>query len=104
MFGCNVYSAIEPADSPTVKADAVENFFVAQRGKEFVLFNEWQTVENALASIVESEVQPVVIKWMCGNDPFQFILLFHTLIQWVNLYQSLAILHALPILHQLVLV
>ena len=54
MFGCNVYSAIEPADSPAVKADAVENFFVAQRGKEFVLFNEWQTVEDSLASIVES--------------------------------------------------
>ena len=100
MFGCNVYSAIEPADSPAVKADAVENLFVAQRGKEFIFLNEGQTVENALTAVIESQMQPIVVEKTGSCDPFQFVCLFHKLIQWIYFYQSLAILHAGPIHHQ----
>ena len=104
MFGGNVHGAVEPANSPSIKANAVEYFFVAQGGKEFVLLNEWQTVEDTLATIVESQMQPIVIKRTGSSNPFQFVFYFHTLIQWSNLCQSLAILHTLPVLHQFVLV
>ena len=33
MFGSYVNAAIEPADCPSIKADAVEYFFVAQGGQ-----------------------------------------------------------------------
>ena len=82
MFGGDVYSAVEPADRPTIKADAVEYFFVAQRGKELVLLYKRQTIEDALTAVIERQVQPVAVKRAGGNDPFQFVLYFHTLIQW----------------------
>ena len=82
MFRGNVYSAVEPANRPSVKADAVEYFFVAQRGKELVLLNERQTIEDALTAVIERQVKPVAVKRAGGNDPFQFVLYFHTLIQW----------------------
>lgn len=104
MFRGDVHSAIKPADRPTVKADAIENLFVAQRGKELVLLYERLTIEDALTAVIECQVQPVAVKRAGGNDPFQFILYFHTLIQWVNLCQSLTILHTLPVIHQFVLV
>lgn len=71
MFGSYVDTTVEPADCPSIKADAVEYFFVTQGGKEFVLLNEWQTVEDTLASIVEGKVQPIVIKCTGGCDPFE---------------------------------
>jgi len=71
MFGSYVDAAIEPADCPSIKADAVEYFFVAQGGKELILLNERQAVEDTLAAIVEGKVQPIVIECMGGCDPFE---------------------------------
>ena len=104
MFGSNVHSTVKPADRPSVKVETVEHGFVAQRGKELVLLNEWQAVEDALTAIIEGQVQPIAIKGTGGCNPFEGVFLFHTLIQRVDFYQSLAILHALPVRHQFVLV
>ena len=82
MFGGDVHSTVEPADRPTVKVEVVEHCPVAQRGKEIVLLNERQAVEDALAAIIEGQVQPVAVKCMGGCNPFQRVCLFHTLIQW----------------------
>ena len=104
MFRGNIQSAVKPADRPAVKIKTSENVFVAQRGKELVLLNKRQTIEDALTAVIEGQVKPVAVKRAGGNNPFQSVLYFHTLIQWVNLYQSLAILHAFPVLHQFILV
>lgn len=48
MFRGDAHSAIKPADRPSVKADAIECFFVVRRGKELVLLYERQTIEDAL--------------------------------------------------------
>ena len=53
MFGGNVNASVEPADRPSVKVEMVEYSFVAQWGKELILLNERQAVENALAAIIE---------------------------------------------------
>ncbi len=103
IFGGDVDAAVEPAGRPFVEVNAVENGSVAQRRKEFVLLNERQAVEDALAAIIESQVQPIVIKGAGGCNPFEFVCLFHTLIQRVDFHQSLAILHAFPVQHQFVL-
>jgi len=104
MFGSNVHSTVKPTDRPPVKVETVEYGSVAKWGKELILLNEWQAVEDALAAIIEGQVQPIAIKGTGGGDPFEFVFLFHTLIQWVDFFQSLAILHALPVGHQFVLV
>ena len=70
MFGSYVNAAFEPADCPSIKADAVEYFFVAQGGKELILLNERQAVEDTLAAIIEGQVQPIAIKGMGGCNPF----------------------------------
>ena len=62
MFRGNIQSAVEPADRPAVKIKTSENVFVAQRGKEFIFLNEGQTVENALTAVIESQMQPIVVK------------------------------------------
>ena len=77
MLGGDVDSAVEPADRPAVKVEAVEHGLVAQRGKELVLFDEGQAVEDALAAVVEGQVQPVAVKRVGGYDPFQNVFLFH---------------------------
>ena len=104
MFGGDVDATVEPADRPSVKVEAFEHGSVAQRSKELILLNEWQAVEDALTAIIEGQVQPIAVKGTGSGDPFEFVFLFHTLIQWVDFYQSLAILHALPVRHQFVLV
>ena len=100
MFRGNIQSAVKPADRPAVKIKTSENVFVAQRGKELIFLNEGQTVENALTAVIESQMQPIVVEETGSCDPFQFVCLFHKLIQWIYFYQSLAILHAGPIHHQ----
>ena len=100
MFRGNIQSAVEPADRPAVKIKTSENVFVTQRGKEFIFLNEGQTVENALTAVIESQMQPIVVEETGSGDPFQFVYLFHKLIQWIYFYQGLAILHAGPIHHQ----
>ena len=64
MFGSNVHSTVKPADRPPVKVETVEYGFVAQRGKEIVLLNEWQAVKDSLTAIIEGQVQPIAIKGM----------------------------------------
>lgn len=71
MFGGNVNAAVEPANRPSVEVDAVEYGSVAQWGKELILLNERQAVENALAAIIEGQVQPIAIKGTGGCNPFQ---------------------------------
>ena len=83
MFRGNIQSAVKPADRPAVKIKTSENVFVAQRGKEFIFLNEGQTVENALTAVIESQMQPIVVKKTGSCDPFQFVYLFHKLIQWI---------------------
>ena len=104
MLRGDVDAAVEPADRPAVKVEVVEHGLVAQRGKELVFLDKRQAVEDALAAVVEGQVQPVVVECAGGCDPFEFVRLFHTLIQWVDFYQSLAILHAFPVGHQFVFV
>ncbi len=53
MFRGDVDAAVEPADSPAVKFKVIEHSLVAKWGKDLILFNEWQAVEDALAPIVE---------------------------------------------------
>ena len=53
MLRGNVYAAVEPADRPAVEVEAVENSFVSKRGKELILLEERQAVEDALAAVVE---------------------------------------------------
>ena len=77
MFGSNVHSTVEPADRPPVKVETVEYGSVAQRGKELVLLNEWQAVEDALTAIIEGQVQPIAIKGAGGCNPFEGANLWH---------------------------
>ena len=77
MLGGDVDGAVKPAYRPAVKVEAVEHSFVAQRGKELVLLDERQAVEDALAAVVKGQVQPVAVKCAGGCDPFQNVLLFH---------------------------
>ena len=77
MLGGDVDGAVEPANRPTVEVEAVEHGLVAQRGKELVLLDERQAVEDALAAVVEGQVQPIAVKRSGGCDPFQNVLLFH---------------------------
>ena len=83
MFRGNIQSAVKPADRPAVKIKTSENVFVAQRGKELIFLNEGQTVENALTAVIESQMQPIVVEKTGSGDPFQFVCLFHKLIQWI---------------------
>jgi hypothetical protein len=48
----------------------VEHSSVAQWGKELILLNERQAVEDALAAIIEGQVQPIAIKGAGGCNPF----------------------------------
>ena len=73
MLGGDVDGAVEPADRPAVKVEAVEHGLVAQRGKELVLLDERQAVEDALAAVVEGQVQPVAVKCAGCCDPFQSV-------------------------------
>ena len=73
MLRGNVYAAVEPADRPAVEVEAVENGFVSKRGKELVLLDEWQAVEDALAAVVKGQVQPIVVKRAGCCYPFQFV-------------------------------
>ena len=77
MLGGDVDGAVEPAHRPAVEVEAVEHGLVAQRGKELVLLDERQAVEDALAAVVEGQVQPVAVKRAGGCDPFQNVFLFH---------------------------
>ena len=77
MFGGDVDGAVEPAHRPAVKVEAVEHGLVAQRGKELVLLDERQAVEDAFAAVVEGQVQPIAVKRAGGCDPFQNVLLVH---------------------------
>lgn len=73
MLGGDVDGAVKPADRPSVEVEAVEHGLVAQRGKELVLLDERQAVEDALAAVVEGLVQPVAVKRAGGCDPFQSV-------------------------------
>ena len=70
MFGGDVNAAVEPANRPSVKVETVEHGSIAQWGKELVFLNEWQAVEDALAAIIEGQVQPIAIKGAGGCNPF----------------------------------
>ena len=70
MFGSYVDAAIEPADCPSVKVETFEHCSVAQWGKELILLNERQAVEDTLAAIIEGQVQPIAIKGAGGCNPF----------------------------------
>ena len=70
MFGGDVNAAVEPANRPSVKVETVEHCSVAKWGKELILLNERQTVENALAAIIEGQVQLIAIKGAGGCNPF----------------------------------
>ncbi len=70
MFGGDVNAAVEPTNRPSVKVETVEHCSVAQWGKELILLNERQAVEDALAAIIESQVQPITIKGAGGCNPF----------------------------------
>ena len=105
MLGRDVHGAVEPCDRPTVESEMGEHFFVAQRGKELVLIDKRLAVEDDAAAVVEVQLQQVVAHDAGGSDPFQSVCLFHIVsIKWVNLSQRLAVLHALPVLHQFFLV
>ena len=73
MLGGDVDGAVEPADRPAIEVEAVEYGLVAQRGKERVLLNERQAVEDALAAVGEGQVQLVAVKRAGGCDPFQSV-------------------------------
>jgi len=70
MFRGDVHSAVKPADRPFVKVETVEHSLVAQRGKELILLNEWQAVEDSLTAIIEGQVKPIAIKGAGGCNPF----------------------------------
>ena len=70
MLWGDVYTTVKPANSPAVKIKVIEHSLVAKRGKELIFFYEWQAVEDAMASIVESQVQTVVIECMGCCYPF----------------------------------
>lgn len=70
MLGCNVHCAVEPANRPSVKVETIEHCSVAQWGKELILLNERQAVEDALTAIIEGQVQPIAIKGTGGCNPF----------------------------------
>ena len=105
MLGGNVHGAVEPSNRPAVEGEAGEHVLITQRGKELVLIDERLAVEYDAAAVVEVQLQQVVAHDAGGSDPFQSVSLFHIVsIKWVNLSQRLAVLHALPVLHQFVLV
>ena len=105
MFGGNVHGAVEPCDRPAVEGESGEHILVAQWGKELVLIDKRLAVEDDAAAVVEVQLQQVVAHDAGGSDPFQSVSLFHIVsFKWVNLSQRLAVLHALPILHQFILV
>ena len=70
MFGSDVNAAVEPANRPSVKVETIEHCSVAQWGKELILLNERQAVEDTLAAIIEGQVQPIAIKGTGGCNPF----------------------------------
>lgn len=70
MLGGDVNAATEPANRPSVKVEMVEHCSVAQWGKELIFLNERQAVEDALAAIIEGQVQPIAIKGAGGCNPF----------------------------------
>lgn len=105
MFRRDVHGAVEPCDCPAVEGESGEHVLVAQWGKELVLIDKRLAVEDDTAAVVEVQLQQVVAHNAGGSDPFQSVSLFHIVsIKWVNLSQRLAVLHALPVLHQFVLV
>ena len=71
MFGCDIHGAVEPCDRPAVEREAGEHLFVAQWGKELVLIDEWQAVEDDTAAVVKVQFQQVVAHDAGGGDPFQ---------------------------------
>ena len=77
MFGGNVHGAVKPCDRPAIEGEVGEYVLIAQRGKELVLRDEWQTVEEDTAIVVEFLLQQVVVHDMGGSDPFQSVSLFH---------------------------
>ena len=105
MFRRDVHGAVEPCDCPAVEGESGEHVLVAQRGKELVLIDKRQAVEDDAAAVVEVQLQQIVAHDAGGCNPFQSVCLFHiVLVKWVNLSQRLTVLHAHPVLHQLVLV
>ena len=70
MFRGDVNAAVEPANRPSVKVETVEHGSIAQWGKELIFLNERQAVEDALAAIIEGQVQPIAIKGTGGCNPF----------------------------------
>ena len=101
----DVHGAVEPCDRPAVEGEAGEHILVAQRGEKLVLRDERLAVEDDTAAVVEVQLQQIVAHDAGGSDPFQSVSLFHiVLVKWVNLSQRLAVLHALPVLHQFILV
>ena len=70
MFGSDVNAAVKPANRPSVKVETIEHCSVAQWGKELILLNERQAVEDALAAVIEGQVQPIAIKGAGGCNPF----------------------------------
>ena len=70
MFGGDVNAAVEPANRPSVKVEMVEHNSIAQWGKELILLNERQAVEDTLAAIIEGQVQPIAINGTGGCNPF----------------------------------
>ena len=100
-----VDGASKPGYGPTVKADAFKHCLVAQGSEDCILLNQGQAVEDATASVVEGETEPVVVKRLGSCDPFEFIVLSHrNSVKGVNGCESLAVFHPVPIGHQLVLV
>ena len=90
MFGSDVDATVKPADRPSVEVETVEHGPVAQRGKELVLLNEWQAVEDALTAIIEGQVQPIAIKGTGGCNPFLRICQLANLWYIVIAFNSLA--------------
>jgi len=70
MFGGDVNASVKPANRPSVKVETIEHCSVAQWGKELILLNERQAVEDTLAAIIEGQVQPIAIKGTGGCNPF----------------------------------
>ena len=105
MLWGDVDGASKPGYGPTVKADAFKHRLVAQGSEDCILLYQGQAVEDATASVVEGETEPVVVKRLGSCDPFEFIVLSHrNSVKGVNGCESLAVFHPVPIGHQLVLV
>ena len=100
MLRGDVDAAVEPADRPAVEVEAVEHGLVAQRGKELVLLDERQAVEDALAAVVKGQVQPVAVKCAGGCDPFQNVAIMAMILTFGRASQ-LVLLSLLP-LHRII--